>query len=143
MTTDHLTNELAAYIAAFATGTTVEGVTIVTGGTDDEQDFPQIAITDAGSSEFNPEYGCLRANASIELTTIPGESGEETTQQTPSQTMSNDLWDIVADKTSCPSFITGRGIIKVFDIPSVTFRTEAESDRRVTTFDCEYVVCPL
>ena len=142
MTTDSLTSEISAYITAFATGTTVDGVPIVIGCPDSEQDFPLIAITDAGSSEFNPEYGVLRANVAIELTTIPGPTDEETTLQATAQQMSDDLWNIVADKPQAIQFITSRGIIKVFDIPSVTFRTESDSDRRVTTFDAEYVVSP-
>ena len=143
MTTDLLTSELAAYVAAFATGTNIDGVTVVTGAPDSEQAFPLVAIVDAGSTEFNPNYGCLRANVTIELSTIAGYADEETTVRSESKLMSEDLWNILADKDQAKSFITARGSLKVFDIPSISFRTEAESDRRVTTFDAEFVVCPI
>jgi hypothetical protein len=143
MTTDLLTAELAAYVEAFAPGTAIDGATVVTGTPDSEQDFPLIAIVDAGATEFNPNYGCLRANVEITLTTIPGEAGELTTERPESKLMATDLWNILADKSQCQTFITSRGSLKVFDIPSISFRTEAESERRTLTFDAEYVVCPL
>lgn len=143
MTTDLLTTELAAYIAAFSPGTAVDGVPVVTGTPDSEQDFPLIAIVDAGATEFNPNYGCLRANVEITLTTIPGEAGEQTTERPESRLMATALWNIIDDKNQCKVFITSRGSLNVFDIPSISFRTEAETERRILTFDAEYVVCPI
>ena len=141
--TESIAEWIAHRIPSFAS---LDGLTVMTMGQDDDITLPFVGIYETGSSIHETEgvtlYGVSDFSIAIDLQTVPAGSDQGGTPQATEQQMRRDLYDILGDRDGI-DWITERNSWRVFDIRQASPTTEADEERRITKWILTVVACPI
>jgi len=123
----------------------LDGLTVMTMGQDDDITLPFVGIYETGSSVHETDgvvmYGVSDFTIAIDLQTVPAGSNQSGTPQATEQQMRRDLYSILGDRNAI-DYINGRNHWSVFDIRQASPTTEADDERRISKWILTVIACP-
>jgi hypothetical protein len=123
----------------------LDGMTVMTMGQDDDITLPFIGIYETGASVHETDgvnmYGVTDFTIAVDLQTVPADADQLGTPQSTEQQMRRDLYAILGDREAL-NWIDGRNSWRVFDIRQASPTTEADDERRISKWILTVVACP-
>lgn len=124
----------------------LDGVSVVTMGDDDDLATPFLAFYETSSEQFVqgevPMYGVSTIEITAELQTVPVDPEQDGTAPDQERKMRKDIYDIIGDRRAI-EWMETRNNWRVFDIRMASPTTEPTEERRISRWVITAVACPI